>query len=52
MAKRLTYRSLDLSFPEALEAAQAAFTIAQSTEDFHEGTAAFREKRQPNFQGR
>lgn len=52
LAKRLVYRSIDLSFPEALEAAQAAMTIVQSTEDSLEGPAAFREKRKPDFQGR
>lgn len=52
LMKRLTYRSLDLSFLEALEAAQAAMTIVQSTEDSLEGPAAFREKRKPDFQGR
>lgn len=52
LTKRLVYRSLDLSFPEALEAAQAAMTIVQSTEDSLEGPAAFREKRKPDFQGR
>lgn len=52
LMKRLTYRSLDLSFPEGLEAAQAAMTIVQSTEDSLEGPAAFRDKRKPNFHGR
>lgn len=52
LTKRLVYRSLDLSFPEALEAAQAAMTIVQSTEDSLEGPAAFREKRKADFQGR
>ncbi|MQA00286.1 MAG: enoyl-CoA hydratase [Dehalococcoidia bacterium] len=52
MAKRLVYRAMNQDFMEALESAQAAFTIAQSTEDAREGPAAFREKRKPNFQGR
>jgi enoyl-CoA hydratase/carnithine racemase len=52
LAKRLVYRSLNLPFPEALEAAQAAMTIVQSTEDSLEGPRAFREKRRPDFQGR
>ncbi|MFA7249005.1 MAG: enoyl-CoA hydratase-related protein [Dehalococcoidia bacterium] len=52
LAKRLVYRGMQQSFPEALEAAQAAFTIVQSTEDAREGPLAFREKRSPDFQGR
>ena len=51
MAKRLVYRGLNSSFPEALEAAQAAMTIVQSTEDAKEGPRAFREKRPPEFKG-
>ena len=37
---------------EALNAAQHAMTIVQSTEDAREGPTAFREKRSPNFSGR
>ena len=33
------------------EAAQAAFSIVQSTEDYKEGPLAFREKRKPVFTG-
>jgi enoyl-CoA hydratase/carnithine racemase len=52
LAKRLVYRGADQSFLEGLEAAQAAMTIVQSTEDSREGPQAFREKRRPQFQGR
>jgi 2-(1,2-epoxy-1,2-dihydrophenyl)acetyl-CoA isomerase len=52
MAKRLVYRGLDSSFMEALEAAQAAMAIVQSTEDASEGRQAFREKRKAVFKGR
>lgn len=52
LAKRLVYRSLSTTFMEGLEAAQAAMTIAQSTEDAREGPPAFREKRSPRFRGR
>jgi 2-(1,2-epoxy-1,2-dihydrophenyl)acetyl-CoA isomerase len=52
MAKRLVYRGLNQDFMEGLEAAQAAMTIAQSTEDSAEGPRAFREKRAPEFHGR
>ncbi|MBM3945821.1 MAG: enoyl-CoA hydratase [SAR202 cluster bacterium] len=52
MAKRLVYRGLDSSFLEGLEAAQAAMSIVQSTQDADEGRQAFREKRRPVFKGR
>jgi enoyl-CoA hydratase/carnithine racemase len=52
MAKRLVYRGMDQTFMEGLEAAQAAMTIVQSTEDSKEGPRAFREKRKPVFEGR
>ncbi len=52
LAKRLVYRSMDLPMMEGLEAAQAAMTIVQSTEDAKEGPLAFLEKRTPQFQGR
>ena len=52
LAKRLIYRGLDTPFMEALDAAQAAMTIVQTSEDSKEGPKAFAEKRQPVFQGR
>lgn len=52
LAKQLVRRSETLSFMEALNAAQHAMTIAQSTEDSREGPLAFREKRAPKFTGR
>jgi len=51
LAKQLLRRSETLPFMEALNAAQHAMTIAQSTEDAVEGPTAFREKRSPNFIG-
>ena len=52
LAKRLVYRALNQTFQEALETAQAAMTIVQSTEDSKEGPKAFREKRKAVFEGR
>jgi enoyl-CoA hydratase/carnithine racemase len=52
LAKRLVYRGRDVPFMEGLEQAQAAMTIAQSTEDAIEGPRAFNEKRPPQFRGR
>ncbi|MEE8346764.1 MAG: enoyl-CoA hydratase-related protein, partial [Dehalococcoidia bacterium] len=52
LAKRLVYRSLDVGVDQALEMAQGAMTIAQSTEDAREGPSAFVEKRTPQFKGR
>ncbi len=52
MAKRLVYRGQSSSFTEALEAAQAAMTIVQTSDDAAEGPKAFSEKRKPVFKGR
>ena len=51
LAKRLVYRSLEVDVDQALEMAQQAMTIAQSTEDAREGPRAFVEKREPEFKG-
>ena len=52
LAKRLVYRGLEASLPEALEEATQAMAIAQSTEDAREGPRAFVERRPPKFKGR
>ena len=52
LAKRLVYRSLDVAEDVALDMAQQAMVIAQSTDDAKEGPRAFMEKRQPKFVGR
>ena len=51
LTKRLVYRGLNSTFMEGLDAAQAAMTIVQSTEDSKEGPRAFVEKRPPEFKG-
>lgn len=51
-AKRLAYRSQELSLDAALDLAQQAMFVAQSTEDAREGPRAFAEKREPEFKGR
>lgn len=52
LAKRLVYRGLEASLREALEEADQAMAIAQSTEDAREGPRAYVEKRPPKFKGR
>ena len=51
-AKRLAYRSQDITLDSALDLAQQAMFIAQETEDSREGPRAFVEKREPEFKGR
>ncbi|MGH7488420.1 MAG: enoyl-CoA hydratase/isomerase family protein, partial [bacterium] len=52
LAKRLVYRGLDSTLLEALEQAQHAMAIAQTTEDAREGPRAFAENRAPKFTSR
>lgn len=52
LAKRLVYRGLDSTLLEALEQAQHAMAIVQSTEDAREGPRAFSESRAPKFTSR
>lgn len=51
LAKKLVYRSANISFDEHLDMAQMAMFIAQSTDDAREGPRAFVEKREPQFKG-
>jgi len=51
-AKRLVYRSQHVDADAALDLAQQAMFITQSTEDAREGPLAFVEKREPQFKGR
>lgn len=52
LAKRLVYRGLHAAEDAALDLAQSAMVIAQSTQDAKEGPRAFVEKRAPQFVGR
>lgn len=51
-AKRLAYRSQHVNIDSALDLAQQAMFIAQSTEDAVEGPRSFAEKRDPQWKGR
>jgi enoyl-CoA hydratase len=42
----------DLSLDDALQHETTAFGLAAATEDMHEGTRAFLEKRPPSFAGK
>ena len=45
-------RGMECSLPEGLALEGVLFSLCASTDDKKEGTAAFLEKRRPNFQGR
>ncbi|MFQ5826846.1 MAG: enoyl-CoA hydratase/isomerase family protein, partial [Dehalococcoidia bacterium] len=52
LTKLCLYRGLDADFSTGLELLGACQTIAIHSEDFKEAASAFREKREPRFQGR
>lgn len=52
MAKTMMQRAQELTFELSLVDAQWAVMVTNPSEDVREGGAAFREKRQPSFQGR
>lgn len=52
IAKKMMYKQLDMSLDNALEDAAMATILTNYTDDVKEGTAAFHEKRKPNFKGR
>jgi enoyl-CoA hydratase/carnithine racemase len=52
LGKQALNASRDLPLPEALNYLQGMLALAFTTEDIKEGVAAFREKREPRWQGR
>src|ERR671935_209750 len=52
MTKRLLDRAPTATLEDQLEWEAQLQAVATRTEDFHEGVAAFLEKRPPSFQGR
>ena len=51
-AKELAVRSRDMDLATGLRMEQVMLRVLQQSEDVHEGTTAFSEKRAPSFQGR
>jgi enoyl-CoA hydratase/carnithine racemase len=52
LGKDAMFRQADMAFADALAFLQSQLTLAQSTEDFAEGVAAFFERREPQWRGR
>ncbi len=52
ITKRMMYKQLSMGLENALEDAALGTMVANYTEDVKEGTAAFHEKRKPNFKGK
>ncbi|HSB11708.1 MAG TPA: enoyl-CoA hydratase-related protein [Blastocatellia bacterium] len=52
IAKRMMYKQQTMDLENALEDAALAVMVTNYCEDVKEGTAAFHEKRKPNFKGR
>jgi enoyl-CoA hydratase/carnithine racemase len=51
-SKEVAYRSLDMPFSEAARLEARMYDAMLDTEDVVEGHAAFRERREPVWQGR
>ena len=51
-AKELAVRGRDMSLADGLRMEQLVARILNASDDVHEGTAAFAEKRPPRFRGR
>lgn len=52
ITKRMMYKQQTMDLANALEDAALAVMVTNYTEDVKEGTAAFHEKRKPNFKGK
>jgi 2-(1,2-epoxy-1,2-dihydrophenyl)acetyl-CoA isomerase len=52
LTKRAIHRSLESGLPEAMEHEATALELSSRTADFREGLAAFKERRDPKFEGR
>lgn len=52
ITKRMMYKQRSMQLDNALEDAAMATLVANYTDDVKEGTAAFHEKRKPNFKGK
>lgn len=52
LSKLMLYQGLDFNLETAMKMAAAAETITLTSQDHAEGTAAFRESRQPKYEGR
>jgi 2-(1,2-epoxy-1,2-dihydrophenyl)acetyl-CoA isomerase len=52
LAKRCIQSSLELSMTEAMAKEASALELSSRSEDFREGLAAFKERREPKYRGR